>query len=122
MSRYSNDSDGIFVIGVFLFILFAFAISALVFFNTQDTVHNALVQEKERVVTKDSSKYLIYTDGEVFKNTDNIFALKFNSSDIYGHVKKDCSYTFDVYGFRVPFLSMYRNITNVYDEQCNEPH
>ena len=43
------------------------------------------VEDKERISNRssDSSKYLIFTKNEVFENTDELFYLKFNSSDIY---------------------------------------
>jgi hypothetical protein len=118
MSKYS--SDGGWLGGAMILITFVLftIISGVIFVSTQDTVSSALVQEKERVMKEDSSKYLIYTVSEVFENTDTIFAFKFNSSDLYGRIKEGCLYTFGVYGLRVPFLSMYRNITQVSNERC----
>jgi hypothetical protein len=77
---------------------------------TRDTLHHVTVTEKERVVSKDTSKYLIFTDREVLRNTDSLWLLKFNSSDVYGQIKIGDVCSFQVYGWRVPFLSMYRNI------------
>jgi hypothetical protein len=68
------------------------------------------VTEKERVTNRDESYYLIFTDGEVFENTDTLLSLKFNSSDIYGRLKVGETCRATVNWFRVPFLSMYRNI------------
>lgn len=85
-------------------------------YGTQDQVHNAVVIEKERVVTGSGdniqSRYLIFTEQEVFENTDSMLYLKFNSSDIYGRIKRGDVCSFQVYGWRVPFLSMYRNIVS----------
>jgi len=52
-------------------------------------------------------------DAEVFENTDDLFYFKFNSSDVQNELKVDNSYTVKVIGFRVPFLSMHRNILSV---------
>lgn len=77
------------------------------------------VNDKERVVKpggkdkRGSSKYLIYTEGEVFENTDAFFYWKHNSSDVQGQLHQDSTYTVKVEGWRVPFLSMYRNILKV---------
>ena len=73
------------------------------------------VSDKERIVESDSdgntsSKYLIFTENEVFENTDSLFRMKFNSSDLQGSLKKGETYQCDVYGWRVPFLSSYRNL------------
>ena len=82
-------------------------------YSTLETV-SAVVQDKERITTgsgKDmESKYLIFTDTETFENTDSWLALKFNSSDVYGHIQKGQACDFQVTGFRIPFFSSYRNI------------
>jgi len=74
----------------------------------------AKVTDKERVTTGSgdsiSSKYLIFTDKETFENSDYMFTGKFNSSDIYGKIEKGKVYEFDVYGWRLPIFSSYRNI------------
>ena len=83
---------------------------------TSDTV-TFTVADKERIVTKSgdsvSSKYLIFTELETFENSDCLVMFKFSSSDLQGKLKKGNIYTAKVYGWRVPFLSMYRNIVSV---------
>ena len=83
-------------------------------YKTIDEV-TAKVLDKERIVSRgsDSSYYLIFTDKETLMNADSWFHLKFNSSDLQGSIKKGETYTFIVYGFRIPFLSKYRNIIKV---------
>lgn len=75
----------------------------------------AKVTDKERVTDFDSktSKYLIFTDQETFECTDETIYLKFNSSDVYGQIKKENTYKFTVVGWRIPFFSTYRNIIKV---------
>ena len=71
------------------------------------------VTGKERVVQKSGdtikSRYLVYTTTETFENTDCFCLFKFNSSDIQGKLDKG-RYRVLVYGYRIPFLSWYRNI------------
>lgn len=72
------------------------------------------IVDKERVVDSDGdSKYLVFTEAEVFENTDCLVLGKFNSSDLYGQLKIGETYQVQVYGWRIPFLSMYRNIVKV---------
>jgi hypothetical protein len=78
-----------------------------------DEVVTVTVESKERIVTQDSSKYLVFTNGEVFENTDSLLYWKFNSSDLYGELKEGETYTVRVYGWRIPFLSNYRNIIEI---------
>lgn len=84
-----------------------------------DHEYTVTVTDKDRVVinTEDgtSSKYLIYTEDStgqvrVFENTDNLFRFKWNSSDIQASLKIGETYTVEVVGYRVPFLSWYENI------------
>lgn len=68
------------------------------------------VEEKERINSKEDSKYLIFTDKGVFENTDSLMHLKFNSSDLYGKLKVGESYRCKKNFWRVSILSMYPNL------------
>lgn len=76
-----------------------------------------IVKDKERITEsngeKVSSKYLVYTENEVFENTDALMFFKFNSSDVQGKLDAGQTYKLKVVGWRVPFLSMYRNIVKI---------
>ena len=71
------------------------------------------VVDKTVTHTENDSKYLIFTNNEVFEEDDELFRGKFNSSDMYGQLKVGGTYRVKVLGFRIPFLSMYRNIIEV---------
>lgn len=81
-------------------------------YGTKDYV-DAVVTKVERVSTGRGEgtvhKYLVFTEGETFQNTDSVWYWKFNSSDMHGHFSTG-KYRLTVYGWRVPFLSWYRNI------------
>lgn len=82
-------------------------------FVTSDTVI-ITVTDKERIIQDDGTpKYLIFTESEVFENTDCKIRFKFDSSTFYGKIIKGETYEAKVYGFRVPIFSMYRNILKV---------
>jgi hypothetical protein len=88
--------------------------------GTQDTTVRK-VTGKENVVHGDSSKYLIYTEkGEPLENTDTIFHGKFNSSTFYNRLESGSCYKFDVYGFRMPIFSAYRNIIGYEEVECDK--
>jgi len=74
------------------------------------------VTEKERITQKSGesleSFYLIYTEAGTFKLEDDIFYGNFNSSDWYGQIHRDSTYTFEVVGYRIGILSSYPNIVN----------
>jgi len=77
----------------------------------------AKVKGKERIVESQNntlnSYYLIYTSNGVFKLEDDLFYGNFRSSDTYGNLDKDSTYTFTTVGYRVGVLSMYPNIVSV---------
>ena len=72
------------------------------------------VSDKERVTTRDSSRFLIFCEeGEVLQNTDSIYHLKLNSADVYGQLKEGETYQLDVYGRRIYWASWNRNILEI---------
>lgn len=77
------------------------------------------VESKERIVEGTgksvSSRYLVFTDGEVFEVTDSVVFWRFDASDDYGALKVDHTYEAKVAGWRVPFLSMYRNVLEAHE-------
>lgn len=96
----------------------------VVHYTTMDTA-SFTVEHRERVVSRNSegkttSRYMIWAqldngETEVFENTDSFLSFKFNSADLYGRMREGAACQATVNGFRVPFLSMNRNIIDV---QC----
>lgn len=93
-------------------IVFMIILYPLMYSVSKETIE-ITVNDKERITTGDESKYLVYTEGETFENVDDLVRLKFSSSDLQGSLKKDSTYKVLVIGWRVPFLSKYRNILKV---------
>jgi hypothetical protein len=93
-----------------------FASSAVINYTTVETVQ-VVVESKERMTTGTGenrrSFWIVFTDQEVFANKDNIWFAKFNSSDIQRQLVDGQACQVKVNGFRVPFLSMYRNVLKV---------
>lgn len=95
--------------------------SAAYQYGTQDQV-TFTVTDKERITTGSGenmrSKYIVSTKDqngkiEVFENTDAWLQGKFNSSDVQAELEIGKTYDADVYGWRLPFFSTYRNIVDV---------
>lgn len=103
-------------IGLCIGIIGLFAISPMIAYMTDETI-TVTVKDKERVVTGSgqsiASKFLVYTDQEVFENTDTVWYWKFDSADVQNSLEVGQTYQVRVYGFRVPFLSWFRNIESV---------
>ena len=110
------------VIGIFLLMI---GVRAVKYSTVTDVV--VTVTEKERIVESNgehtTSKYLVFTENEVFENVDDMIPFfKFNSSDIQGKLHVGETYKLTVWGWRINFLSWYRNILNVqpYDSDTGE--
>lgn len=92
------------------------ALSPMYAYMTDDVV-TVTVKDKERIMTGSgdtlSSKFLVYTDGEVFENTDSPWYWKWNSADIQNNLEVGQTYTIKVYGWRIPFFSMFRNVVEI---------
>ena len=77
----------------------------------------AKVEGKERITEQNGehldSYYLVYTDKGTLKLEDDFFRGNFYSSDVYGKLKQDSTYTFKTSGYRIGFLSSYPNIIEV---------
>jgi hypothetical protein len=74
------------------------------------------VTDKERITQNSgdeiNSFYVIYTEAGTFKLEDDMFYGNFNSSDWYGQIHRDSTYTFETVGYRVGILSSYPNIVH----------
>lgn len=68
------------------------------------------VTGKERINTQDTSYYLVFSDKGAFKNEDDFWQLKFDSSEVQAKLVEGNTYTCSKNYWRVPFLSVYENL------------
>lgn len=118
---YSLQEDGFLKFAskspMFRLLTLAMAIMIGVEISRQMKEETLVVKVEDKNITHDNdSKYLIFTDKEVFEETDEWLKGKFNSSDMYNQLKVGNTYRVKVIGFRIPFLSMYRNIIEVEED------
>jgi len=77
----------------------------------------AKVEGKERITEQHGktidSYYLVFTDKGTLKLEDDLFRGNFYSSDVYGRLRLDSTYTFKTSGYRIGLLSSYPNIIEV---------
>lgn len=115
------------LIPVMVVAMFLAIISASVYINfyTNEFVR-VEVLDKDRECTSSydsegkllmSCRYVVYTDNETFVNEDAILHWKFDSSDVQRLLKVNESYCVEVVGYRIPVLSVYRNIIG-FSENC----
>ena len=72
------------------------------------------------MTSDNDSKYLVFCQDikdknktYVFENTDSLFNLKFNSSDVQAKLVKDGEFRIKVNGVRFAMFSWYQNIISV---------
>ena len=107
-------------IGLILIAIIGFGLYSASYHGT-DEIITITVTDKERITEssgsgKDlqvTSKYLVFTENETFENTDNLIFGKFNSSDIQGKLKIGSTYKVKVAGWRLEYISSYRNIIEI---------
>lgn len=82
------------------------------YYNRETVIDKVLKTDRVVGQTGKSSQYLIFGKHETYSDHDTIAYWKWNSSDLYGAIEPGHTYKFTVYGWRVPFLSLYRNIVD----------
>jgi hypothetical protein len=105
-----------FIALVVLFLIGSMTFKIVSYFHTE--TFKAKVTSKERIVeTDDDNKiesfYLVYTDKGTLKLEDDVLRGNWESSDVYGKLKNDSSYTFTTTGYRFSLFSIYPNIIEV---------
>jgi hypothetical protein len=94
------------IIGIMIIVGVLFSLSK---YNNKQTVKTKVI-DKERVITSANSYYLIFTEDGTFKLEDDLIYGNFNSSDWYGQIRRDSTYTFSLIGYRIGLMSEYPNI------------
>jgi len=96
-----------------------FAVAVHAYFSSDRQV-TVTVTNEARVCSNDGSsvscQYLVYTSGGTFKDTDSLASGKFSSSDLFGQLQNGHTYTFEVRGYRIPWMSEYPNILRIVSE------
>lgn len=83
-------------------------------YRMSDEQITIIVDEKQTKYHDNDEKYLVHsTNGEVFEITDSVLFFRWDSSDTYFELEEGETYQCTVAGWRVPFLSMYRNIISI---------
>jgi len=104
---------------IIMFTLFFITVGSISYWYQVGTLETVqiTIYDKQRVTTGSKSKYMVFTSGESFEDTDSFYHSKYNSSDLFSHLKIGCTYELSVYGKRIPFFSTYRNIVEILKEE-----
>ena len=101
-------------VGVLIAIFLASLIGVSIFFPlvTKDKA-TITVSDKQLMTKGGNGTYLVFTEEEIFKNSDCVMRGKWRSSDLQNKLKIGQTYDVDVYGWRIPLFSAYRNIVKI---------
>lgn len=97
---------------IMIIFLSVFFIAFIEYANNE--VSEIVVKEKYIKRNGEEDRYIIVTENnDTYKITDLIFKGKFNSSDIYNQLEIGKKYKIKTSGYRIPFLSEFKNINKV---------
>ncbi|MEU7911370.1 hypothetical protein [Microbispora bryophytorum] len=114
-----NDSPAVVGCGCLVLVLIAVVMAGIGIYKATSTgrVETATIESKERVCeSRSSCRYLVWTDQGVYEDTDALWSLKFDSSDIYGALQVGHTYRLKVNGWRTQLTSSYPNILAIEGE------
>ena len=101
------------IIGFGILVFLVLIITPIVLSYSSAKEITITIKDKERIAEYEDGKYLIFTENEVFENTDSFLFLKFDSSDVYNKLEVGSTYKVKVNWYRIKFLSNYRNILEI---------
>ncbi|MEJ2194909.1 MAG: hypothetical protein P8X73_08645 [Ignavibacteriaceae bacterium] len=84
--------------------------------------------EKEEIITvtntqkwgQENGKYFIFTEDEVFLNSDDYYQNKTNANELFPLFKKGYTYKVKVIGLYIPFIPRFRNIKSIVEFNSNK--
>ena len=80
----------------------------------RENAYNCRVIDKEAVASGDSNEYRVYTENcDTLTVSDSLFAQRWDSSNVYAQIQPGQTYDFHLQGYRVPFISQFKNILEV---------
>lgn len=105
-----------FILGFIILMFIGSIMHSIAYYNSDELI-TITISDKDRITTgygeNITSKYIIYTEDEVFENTDALFFGKWNSADLQNQLKVGETYNVKVAGCRITYLSSFRNIIEI---------
>lgn len=101
------------VIIILVTLVFGFLFFEPFFSESEETI---AVINKE-VWRGEEKKYFIFTENEVFLNTDNYYHNKSNADDLYPLFRVGKTYRVKVVGYYFPWIPRFRNIISIIDQK-----
>jgi hypothetical protein len=105
------------VLGIIALVIVSAVAYPIAYYSQSETT-KVTITGKEHInkmtsVGGSESYYRIYTNNGTYKLEESLILWKFNTSDDYGRLRIDSTYTIDAVGFRAAYISEYPNITDI---------
>lgn len=114
---WSSLQWGHYIVGFLAVLVACYVVVLPICYGLSATRAVIQVKHKEREIKgvggSARGKYMIYSSKEVFECTDSLVFFKWNSSDVYREIKVGGEYECKIAGWRIPLLSVYRNILRI---------
>lgn len=108
-----KDARNLLYVAIGLVLLFGYPVA----YYSSSEIIDITVVDKERITTGSGEslkgKFIIYTKDEVLENSDSMLYFKFASADYQNKLSPGNTYRVKVAGWRIPLLSMYRNVVTL---------
>lgn len=106
-----------FLIGFIVVVIILLAVSTIVYnvaYAFASGTEEITVKEKWIKYKGDDAKYLVSSeDGQVFEVSDSWIKWRFDSSNLYANIDEGETYNIKTQGWRLAFLSDYKNILEI---------
>ena len=90
---------------------------------TNKEITEITIKDKYVDVNNENGVFLIVSmDNYTYKVSDLLFKGKFNSTDIYNNLEIGKTYEIETTGYRIPFLSEYKNINKYTLKEGQDEH
>lgn len=80
-------------------------------FLTEETISLKVINKAQ--FGNEHGKYFVFTDNEVFYNSDNYYQNKENADELNSKIYPGTTYKVKVVGLYLPWLPRFRNITKI---------
>ena len=115
-----NKKDVIYIIFVLVILLtpIIYAVTdTCIRYSSEEIIEIEIKEKYIKTENRSGTYFIIDKDNNAFEISDLLFKGKFNSTDLYNQLEVGKTYKVKTTGKRIHFLSMYKNINEIIEEE-----
>lgn len=97
----------------YLLIILICTLPFTTFFFTKEEIKVKVIKKENITSNSTPNEFLVHTENELLINNHDFLIMKFNQYELQQKIKTDTVYTFEVIGFKLNSLGLYRNIIEI---------